>query len=121
MNEHPDIGPELRQLATTILAVLDPLLQAGAAAFASAAASDAPGKCAQMWCPVCAVAALASGEHHPLATLVAEHGAPLLTLLRATAGPDVPAPPDAGAHVTTDDRHSRESGRYKPIPVTIHE
>jgi hypothetical protein len=121
VNEHPALGPELRQLATTILAMLDPLLQSGAAAFASAAEGATPGKCAQVWCPVCAVAALASGEHHPLAATIAEHGAALLTLLRAAAGPDDPAPPDAGAHAADGDHQSHESGRYKPIPVTIHD
>jgi hypothetical protein len=119
VNEHHAIGPELQQLATTILAVVDPLLQAGAAAFASAAEGAGPGKCAQVWCPFCAVAALASGEHHPLASIVAEHGTALLTVLRAAAQSDVRAPAEGAAQMDADVH--RTGGRYSPIPVEIHD
>ena len=49
---HPDLGPELRQLAQTILDRLDPAVKLAAAR----AASAGPGKCQQAWCPVCALA-----------------------------------------------------------------
>lgn len=118
MTEHPDIGPELQQFAKTILGLLDPLIQAGAA-FASGAESDLPGKCTQIWCPVCAVAALASGEHHPLAAVIAEHGTALLAVIRAVASPDDPTPPSGGA--SPNHAESPASSGYQPIPVTIHE
>ena len=53
---HPDIGPELRQLAQTILDRLDPAVRLAAAR--AAGSGDGPGKCQQVWCPVCALAAL---------------------------------------------------------------
>jgi hypothetical protein len=121
VNEHPDVGPELQQLAKTILGMLDPLVQAAAAAFASTTEGPTPGKCAQVWCPLCAAAALASGEQHPLVSMIAEHSAALLALLRAAASPEVPRPPDGGAQVDDNDHQTHESGRYKPIPVTIHD
>ena len=119
MTEHPDIGPELQQLAKTILGLLDPLVEAGAA-LASRAESGTPGKCTQMWCPVCAAAALASGEHHPLASAIAEHGAALLALIRAVASPDDKTPPSGGVPPEDAQQSSTPSG-YQPIPVTIHE
>ena len=64
-------------------------------AAAAAAGADGPGKCQQVWCPVCALAALVSGEQHPLLTVIAEHSVALLTVVRAmvadietTPGPD---------------------------------
>jgi hypothetical protein len=131
--EHPDLGPELRQLAQTILDRLDPALRMAAA---RAAASDAgPSKCQQVWCPVCALAALASGEQHPLLTVVADHSVALLGVVRAllenaenaesaeqsaqTAPPDgpppPPEPPDGGEPTTPG------PGRYQHIPVTVEE
>ena len=104
--------------AATILTVVDPLLQAGTAAFASAADSASPGKCTQV-CPFCAVVAVASGEHHPLASIVAEHGTALLTALRAAAQPDVRAPAEGAARMDADVHRTR--GRYSPIPVEIHD
>ena len=53
------------------------------AAAALAAGADGPGKCQQVWCPVCALAALVSGEQHPLLTVIAEHSVALLTVVRA--------------------------------------
>lgn len=100
--------PELQQLAQTVLAVIDPLIQA---VTTSKPTDGKPGKCEQTWCPVCAVAAIAAGETHPLAAIVAEHGAALLAVIRAVATPtepDAEPPPD------------RPSG-YQPIPVTIYE
>src|SRR6201999_3996179 len=95
---HPDLGPELRQLAQMILNRIDPAVRAAAAA---AAGAEGSGKCQQVWCPVCALAALVTGEQHPLLSVIAEHSVALLTVVRAmvdtvepTQGsPDEP-PPD---------------------------
>jgi len=131
--EHPDLGPELRQLAQTILDRLDPALRLAAARAAAAGAS--PGKCQQVWCPVCALAALASGEQHPLLTVVAEHSVALLDVVRAlientedTARPGgAPPPPPDGAPPTPDGPPEPDGpappgpGRYQHIPVTVEE
>lgn len=77
---HGDIGPELRRLAQAILDRLDPALQAAASA---AAGRGGSGRCQQVWCPVCALAALISGEQHPLLTVVAEHSVALMAVLSA--------------------------------------
>ena len=119
---HSDIGPELRALAQTILDRLDPAVRA-AAAMASAA-GDAPGKCQQVWCPVCALAALANGEQHPLLTVIAEHSVALLTLIRTMTGDgapqgdpdDSPTPDDDGPE---DGRPTQ--GRYQHIAFTVEE
>ena len=112
---HPNLGPELRQLAQSILDRIDPAVRTAAAA---AAGADGPGKCQQVWCPVCALAALVSGEQHPLLTVIAEHSVALLTVVRAmvadietTPGPDGPPdePPPPGP------------SRYQHIPVTVEE
>ena len=131
--EHSDLGPELRQLAQTILDRLDPALRMAAA---RASAGSSPGKCQQVWCPVCALAALASGEQHPLLTVIADHSVALLTVVRAileqtettaqTAqersaddqppdGPPPPPPPDGGQPPPPG------SSRYQHIPVTVEE
>ncbi len=97
---HPDVGPELRKLAQTILDGVDPVVRA-AAARVSTAAGGAAGKCQQVWCPVCALAALVSGEQHPLLTVVAEHSVGLLAVMRAIVddvdklGDRPPPPPDS--------------------------
>ncbi len=113
---HPDPGPELRRLAQMILDRLDPAVRAAAAA---AAGADGPGKCQQVWCPVCALAALVSGEQHPLLTVIAEHSVALLTVVRAmvedidtSQGPDEPPPDEPPPSGPT---------RYQHIPVTIEE
>ena len=56
---------------------------------------------------MCALAALVSGEQHPLLTVIAEHSVALLTVIRAmvedietTPGPDEP-PPDGTAEPAT--------------------
>ena len=129
---HPDIGPELRQLAQTILDRLDPAVRLAAAR--AAGSGDGPGKCQQVWCPVCALAALVAGEQHPLLTVVAEHSVALLTVIRAiiedTAdiadkGPKFPEPPPEGP--PPPDRpgggepQPTGPGRYQHIPVTVEE
>jgi hypothetical protein len=126
---HPDIGPELRQLAQTILDRLDPAVRMAAAR--AAGSGDGPGKCQQVWCPVCALAALAAGEEHPLLTVVAEHSVALLAVIRAviegTADapngppepPDTPPPPTGPPE--GDQPPPTEPGRYQHIPVTVEE
>ncbi len=122
---HPDIGPELRQLAQTILNRIDPAVRS-AAALASAGGAG-PGKCQQVWCPVCALAALVSGEQHPLLTVIAEHSVALLTVIR-TMVDDIDAaskpPPDGprpGGASAGDDRPPPGARRYQHIPVTVEE
>ena len=67
---HPDIGPELRKLAQAILDGIDPAVRTAAALTAGAGVGT--GKCQQVWCPVCALAALATGDQHPLLTAADE-------------------------------------------------
>ena len=111
---HSDIGPELRQLAQTILDKLDPVLRSAAAL---AASSDRPGKCQQVWCPVCALAALAAGEQHPLLTVVAEHSVGLLTVIRALVEDTAGTADDTGP----PEPQPSQAGRYQHIPVTVEE
>jgi hypothetical protein len=130
--EHSDLGPELRQLAQTILDRLDPAVRLAAAR--AAGSGDSPGKCQQVWCPVCALAALASGEQHPLLTVVADHSVALLAVIRAIVedtaqssdaapsggGPPEgpPSPPDSP---NGDGPPPPGPGRYQHIPVTVEE
>ncbi|ULE32110.1 hypothetical protein [Mycobacterium sp. IDR2000157661] len=125
---HPEIGPELRQLAQAVLDKLDPAVRLAAAR----ALSGGAGKCQQVYCPVCALAALVAGEQHPLLTIVAEHSVALLTVIRAVVdgadgpdraeprGPDEPPdgppspPPPAGDEPPPP-------GRYQHIPVVVEE
>jgi hypothetical protein len=128
---HADIGPELRQLAQTILDRLDPAVRLAAAR--AAGSGDGPGKCQQVWCPVCALAALAAGEQHPMLDVIAEHSVALLGVIRAliesgangTAGPTGPGePPPDGAGPEgpgPDDTPPAGPGRYQHIPVTVEE
>ena len=126
---HSELGPELKQLAQSILDRLDPAVRIAAAR--AQAAAGTPGPCQQVWCPVCALAALISGEQHPLLNVVAEHSVALLALVRAMVdniddtrsatsgspdgqGPDDPTPPEP-------DGPPAPPGRYQPIPVSIDE
>ncbi len=125
---HPDLGPELRALAQTILDRIDPALRT-AAALAAARAGAGPGKCQQVWCPVCALAAVVSGEEHPLVTVISEHSVALLAVIRALVegtaegtdptnppnGPGPEAPPPGGEAAAPG------AGRYEPIPVTVED
>jgi hypothetical protein len=113
---HSEIGPELRQLAQAILDRLDPAVRSAAAL---AGGADGPGKCQQVWCPVCALAALVSGEQHPLLTVIADHSVALLAVVRAmvedietSTGTDKPPP---------DEPPPPGPGRYQHIPVTVEE
>jgi hypothetical protein len=115
----------LRQLAETILNRLDPAVRSAAAR----AAAGGSGKCEQVWCPVCALAALINGEQHPLLTVIAEHSVALLAVVRAMAEPagDVghPEPPDpsapGGPPPPDDEPPPPAPGRYQHIPVTVEE
>ncbi|MCX2933324.1 hypothetical protein ORI20_23915 [Mycobacterium sp. CVI_P3] len=117
---HPDLGPELRALAQAILDRLDPAVRAGAAMTAGAA----PGKCQQVWCPVCALAALVNGEQHPLLTVVAEHSVALVTMIRAMVaeeGGGEPEPPGESPDGPAPDSPGPPSSRYQHIPVSVEE
>jgi hypothetical protein len=121
------MGPELRQLAQSILDKLDPAVRLAAAR----ALSGGQGRCQQVWCPVCALAALVAGEQHPLLTVVAEHSVALLTVIKAVIDgadggeakgsdepPDGPPPPPAPGG---DEPPPPGPGRYQHIPVTVEE
>jgi hypothetical protein len=135
---HTDITPELRQLAQSILDRLDPAVRMAAAR----AASGSEGKCQQVWCPVCALAALVSGEQHPLLTVIAEHSVALLSVVRAMtdametgkgtgrSGPGTPTPPTdpSGPGGPIPDGPGPDGdpprsgpGHYQHIPVTVEE
>ena len=122
---HPDMGPELRQLAQSILDKLDPAVRLAAAR----ALSGGQGRCQQVWCPVCALAALVAGEQHPLLTVVAEHSVALLTVIKAVidgadgGGPKGPdEPPDGAPRAPGGDEPPPSGpGRYEHIPVTVEE
>jgi hypothetical protein len=128
---HPDIGSELRRLAQVILDGIDPAVRSAAALAAGAGAGT--GKCQQVWCPVCALAALASGEQHPLLTVVADHSLALLDVIRAMVDdidrsvkpPDGPpgggTPPGADGNGNNGNANGAAKTRYEAIPVTIEE
>jgi len=126
---HPDIGPELRRLAQAILDGIDPAIRTAAAMTAGQGAGT--GKCQQVWCPVCALAALATGDQHPLLTVIADHSIALLDVIRAlvddmerssrpTPEPPPDGPPGGGPDGTTDAEGAART-RYQPIPVTVEE
>lgn len=125
---HSDLAPELRQLAQTILDRLDPAVRLAAAR--AAGSGDGPGKCQQVWCPVCALAALVAGEQHPLLTVIAEHSVALLAVVRAiiedtadtARGPEPPdAPPPPSGPPSGGEPPPSGPGRYQHIPVTVEE
>jgi hypothetical protein len=125
--EHPDLGPELKALAQTILDRVDPLIRF-AAARAAGSGGDRAGSCQQVWCPVCALAALAQGEQHPLLNVVAEHSVALLDVVRALVDDlDAAAPPEPPSPSKPPEPPSGEPtadpgpGRYQHIPVTVEE
>src|SRR5271155_5322878 len=121
---HPDIGPELRKLAQKILDQIDPAVRLAA----SRAVGDGAGtgKCQQVWCPVCALAAMVSGDEHPLLTVIAEHSVTLLAVIRTLVdqvdGPTTPppTPPDDGAEAEPAEDPAR-ARRYQPISVTVED
>jgi hypothetical protein len=131
---HPELGPELRRLAQVILDGIDPAVRSAAALAAGAGVGT--GKCQQVWCPVCALAALATGEQHPLLTVVANHSVALLEAIRAmvddidpsskpTPQPPPDTPPDGGATSEappgSNGRNGAAKTRYEAIPITVEE
>lgn len=121
---HPELGPELRKLAQTILDGIDPAVRL-AAAKASAVGAGA-GKCQQVWCPVCALAALVSGEQHPLLSAVAEHSVAMVTVVRKlvddinrSAPPPPDGPPSGGG--AAEPAGNGAGRRYQPITITVDE
>lgn len=121
---HTDIPPELRQLAQTILDRLDPAVRMAAAR----ATSGSESKCQQVWCPVCALAALVSGEQHPLLSVIAEHSVALLSVVRAMTdametGSGTPAPQARPRRPDDSDADPPPSGpgHYQHIPVTVED
>ncbi len=122
---HADIGPELRRLAQKILDQIDPAVRLAAARAVGNGAGT--GACQQVWCPVCALAAVVTGDEHPLVTVIAEHSVALLAVIRAIVDQverPTPAPPDGPPHgdgaATTADEPAPAS-RYQPITVTVEE
>ncbi|OBG58850.1 MULTISPECIES: hypothetical protein [unclassified Mycobacterium] len=122
---HSEIGPELRRLAQAILDGIDPAMRTAAALTAGRGVGT--GKCQQVWCPVCALAALATGDQHPLITVIADHSIALLEVVRAMLDdingaakppPDGPTD-DGGAGPASPEATTRT--RYQPIPVTVEE
>jgi hypothetical protein len=121
---HPDVGPELRKLAQSILDGIDPAVRLAATRALGDGAGT--GKCQQVWCPVCALAAVVTGEEHPLLTAIAEHSVALLAVIRAivdqvdasTTPPD--GPPGGGGRADTPADAGAPS-RYQPIAVTVEE
>jgi len=133
---HTEVGPELRALAQSLLNRLEPAVR-----LAATRAASAPGaaRCQQVWCPVCALAALVSGEQHPLLSIVADHSVALLAVVKAivndveagkngaagttgeagTAGGGGEDPPQPGADGAPP--ASPQRGRYEHIPVTVEE
>jgi hypothetical protein len=130
---HTDIGPELRRLAQAIVDGIDPAVRAAA----TLASGGGTGKCQQVWCPVCALAAVVSGEQHPLVTVIADHSVALLEVIRAMvddigqSGARAPAPSPEddppGGNVITEPPAQPTNGngtaktRYQAIPVTLQE
>jgi hypothetical protein len=114
---HTD-APELRQLAQTILDRLDPAVRLAAAR----AAAGSAGKCQQVWCPVCALAALVADEQHPLLTVIADHSVALLAVIRAVLeDPADPAEPPGSPEPPPESPPPDGPGRYQHIPVTVEE
>jgi hypothetical protein len=126
---HPDIGPELRRLAQSVLDGIDPAVRLAASRALGAGAGT--GKCQQVWCPVCALAAVVTGDEHPMLTVIAEHSVALLAVIRALvdqveqvdrSAPPPDGPPGAGADAGADTAADAGApSRYQPIPVTVEE
>ncbi len=122
---HSDIGPELRKLAQKILDQIDPAIRLAAAR----AVGDGPGTgtCQQVWCPVCALAAVVTGDEHPLLTVIADHSVALLAVIRTLVDqvdrppPPPPDGPPGGHGVTNPPDEPAPSSRYQPITVTVEE
>ncbi|WP_062988761.1 hypothetical protein [Nocardia anaemiae] len=135
-----EFAAELKLLAEAVLERVEPVLRR--------AADGQPDWSSCSWCPICAAAALARGEHHDVLAVVADHGTAIVTVLReALAGvpvdpvmPEDGVPhdhsfaaerqdddtPDAESAAAEGDARARQSkpsgrkrSRYIGIPVTI--
>ncbi|MCB0934336.1 MAG: hypothetical protein KDB71_20955 [Mycobacterium sp.] len=111
----------------TILDRIDPLVSAAAAAV-TADTLRSPGACQQVWCPVCALAALANGEQHPLLTVLAEHSVTVMALLRTLVADPAAAAAQTGPETASTDEPgspdepgsaANNGSRYQPIPIVI--
>jgi hypothetical protein len=82
---------------------------------------------------VCALAAVVTGDQHPLVSVIADHSVALLDVIRAivddidrSATPPPDGPPGGGG-VTVEPTAQNGGGggngktRYQPIPVTVEE
>jgi hypothetical protein len=121
---HPDIGPELRKLAQSILDGIDPAVRLAATRALGDGAGT--GKCQQVWCPVCALAAVVTGEEHPLLTVIAEHSVALLAAIRAIVdqidgSTPPPGGPPAGGARADGAADAGTPSRYQPITVTVED
>ena len=122
---HPDLGPELRKLAQKVLDQIDPAIRLAAARATGNGAGT--GACQQVWCPVCALAAVVTGDEHPLVTVIAEHSVALLAVVRTIVDParqPTPPPPDGPSTGPAPDAAVAEpapTSRYQPIAVTVEE
>lgn len=120
MSDHTDIGPELRRLAQTLLDRLDPAVRAAAAM--AGESMRGPGRCQQVWCPVCALAALISGEQHPMLNLIAEHSVALMSVIQAMVAGDTGASPPAAPDVQDEAdgvTPPSSSVRFHNIPIVL--
>jgi hypothetical protein len=121
---HRDVVPELRKLAQAFLDGVDPAVRAAAArAFAGG-----PARCQQVWCPVCALAALMAGEQHPLLGVVADHSVSLLSTIRTllddmagAADGAEPSPPDGGGDAAEPAGNGAAKSRYQPITISVED
>jgi hypothetical protein len=120
---HSELGPELRQLAQALLERLDPAVRAAAAM--AAEAMRGPERCQQVWCPVCALAALINGEQHPLLGVIAEHSVALLSVIQAMAADTSAGAPGPQPAQTPDAENTEagpppsSNGRYHPIEIIV--
>jgi hypothetical protein len=122
---HSDIGPELRKLAQRILDQIDPAIRLAAARAVGDGAGTGP--CQQVWCPVCALAAVVTGDEHPLLTVIADHSVALLAVIRTIVDqvdqptPPPPGGPAGGPGVPDPPDEPTPNSRYQPITVTVEE
>ena len=112
---HGDLVEELRLLMETVLERAEPALRRAASDM------DQPEFAGCTWCPVCAIAALMRGEHHEMATKIAEHGTAIVTVLReALAGVPVdPSQPEPRPQPGPPQPARAPARPYVSIPVTV--
>ncbi|GAA2398753.1 hypothetical protein [Mycolicibacterium llatzerense] len=125
-----DLPMDLRLLAQALIDKIDPVVRLSVAMLAD---GENPSDCNQVWCPVCALVALANDEQHPMLTAIAQHSTTFLDAVRAAladqgpAGPHPEPPTDpsgpGGKHRQADEPPTSptEPGRYQSIPVSVEE